>query len=227
MTRIHAILLAGGTGQRMGSPIPKQYLLLQNQPISLYSAKILERMPDMESLTIVCAPEFQSLFQDALLKIPLQFAQPGKRRQDSLENGLLTLSQDGLVVVHDAARPLVTTTLIQKVLKTAQEKGAAAAALPVKGTIRRSGADGLAVQTLDRSSLWEMQTPQIAPLSWLKKGLVIAKERKREITDELEILELAQYPSYLVLGEEQNFKITTPADLSLAEAWLSRCTTIS
>lgn len=227
MTPVQAILLAGGTGQRMGSALPKQYLLLQNQPISLYSAKILEDIPDIESLTIVCAPEFQSLFQNALCKIPLQFAQPGKRRQDSLENGLWTLSQDSLVLVHDAARPLVSTALIQRVLKVAQEKGAAAAALPVKGTIRRGGPDGLAAETVDRSSLWEMQTPQVAPLSWLKQGLAIAKEKEKEVTDELEMLTLAQHPSYLVWGEEQNFKITTPADLSLAEAWLFRCTTTS
>lgn len=221
MIHAHAVLLAGGTGQRMGSATPKQYLLLQNQPISLYSAKVLGQMPEIQSLTIVCAPEFRRLFQHALPDTPLQFALPGRRRQDSLENGLAVFSQESLILVHDAARPLVTATLIQKVLQTAQDEGAAAAALPIKGTIRKRRADGLAQETLDRSSLWEMQTPQVAPLSWLKKGLAIAKERQKEVTDELEMLELAHYPSYLVMGEEQNIKITTPADLSLAAAWLS------
>ena len=137
MIRASAVLLAGGTGERMGQQIPKQYLLLGNRPVGLYSALLLAQLPEIESLTIVCAPAFQEIFQNGLPHIPIRFALPGRRRQDSLENGLLTLSCESLVLVHDAARPFVTAALIQKVLKTAQERGAAAAALPLKGTIRK------------------------------------------------------------------------------------------
>ena len=214
------ILLAGGIGTRMGAAAPKQYLPLMGKPIAHYSLKIFIGMPEIEKIVIVCEPRFIPLFTDAFSDPRLAFALPGIRRQDSLYNGICSLEGDPLICVHDAARPVITTSLVRKVVKTAAEIGAAAAAVPVKATIKGCDSDHFVTHTPDRSHLWEMQTPQVVRLSLLKKGFHYAEARALSVTDDISLAELAGIRPQVVLGSYTNIKITTPEDLLIAASFL-------
>nr|GEV04470.1 2-C-methyl-D-erythritol 4-phosphate cytidylyltransferase, chloroplastic [Tanacetum cinerariifolium] len=114
---VSVLLLAGGKGKRMGASMPKQYLPLLGQPIALYSFYTFSRMPEVKEIVVVCDPSYQDIFEDAREKInlDLKFALPGKERQDSVYSGLQTIDLNSeLVCVHDSARPLVTSSDVEK-----------------------------------------------------------------------------------------------------------------
>ncbi|MBI2742587.1 MAG: 2-C-methyl-D-erythritol 4-phosphate cytidylyltransferase [Chlamydiales bacterium] len=207
---ISLILLAGGIGSRMGAATPKQFLLLKGKPVALHSLELFASFDEIAEIIVVCAPEHQPFFSGIR---PLSFALPGERRQDSLWNGLQKISTTcDLVCVHDAARPCLQRSDFEKLLDEAREHPAVALATPVKYTIKQTGENGFVTTTLDRANLWEIQTPQIAPLSLLKQGFKIAQERNLTVSDDLSLVELTGYPVKLVTGSSSNIKLTTPED---------------
>ncbi len=210
--KISLVLLAGGVGTRMGSSQPKQYLLLEGKPIACHSLEVFLSHPAVAQVIVVCAPQYRSYFAP----YTVQFAEPGARRQDSLFNGL-QLVETSWVCIHDAARPFITTEMIDHLLNEGEKTGAATVAVPVKCTIKESDSKGFVTQTLDRSRLWEIQTPQLLKKELLKEGFAHACAHAVTVTDDVSLAELIGKPVKLVQGSAHNIKITTPEDLSLCQ----------
>lgn len=209
------ILLAGGKGTRMGGTIPKQFLPLNDLIVSWHSLKVFNQVKAIVESVIVVDPEYQHLFPG------YSYALPGNRRQDSVWNGLRALgSSIDLVCIHDAARPFITVAMVENVLAQAGLTGAAALGMPLKFTVKEVNAQGLVQTTLDRSSIWEIQTPQVVKRDLLHKGFSIAFDKNLTVTDDVGLVELFGHPVQLVAGSYQNLKLTTEEDLLMAKAIL-------
>ncbi|KAK6945656.1 Cytidylyltransferase IspD/TarI [Dillenia turbinata] len=221
---VSVILLSGGQGKRMGASMPKQYLPLLGQPIALYSFFTFADMNEVKEIVVVCDPSYKDIFEDSKEKIHvnLKFALPGKERQDSVYNGLQETDEHSeLVCIHDSARPLVTSGDVEKVLKDGWLNGAAVLGVPVKATIKEANTKSFVVRTLDRKTLWEMQTPQVIKPELLKKGFALVNSEGLEVTDDVSIVEHLKHPVYITEGSYTNIKVTTPDDLLLAERILN------
>ncbi|MFI5343197.1 MAG: 2-C-methyl-D-erythritol 4-phosphate cytidylyltransferase [Chlamydiales bacterium] len=221
MIPFSVIFLAGGVGSRMQAEVPKQYLLLQNKPLALHSFEVFLSLPEVEEIIVVCEKEYEHLFNHA----KLIFAPPGIRRQDSVFNGIQALKhaqENRLVCIHDSARPLIDVDLVRRVVHMAGDWGAAVAGVQVKSTIKLCDAAQVVVNTLDRSHLWEIQTPQVVGLNLLKEGFKQAHERNLTVTDDVSLVELIGKPVKVVEGSYRNIKVTTPEDLILVNQYLEK-----
>jgi len=213
-----ALLLAGGTGCRMNSAKPKQFLPLGPKPIAHYSLDVLLGMPETAEIVVVCEPELRYHFDGYH---GLKWALPGPRRQDSVFNGLQQVDPHAhFVCVHDACRPFIDENLVRRVFAAACEYGASAAGMPVRYTVKEINAAGLVVSTPDRSLFWEIQTPQILQAPLLRQGFQKAHAKNLSVTDDTSLAELVGAPVKLVEGAYANIKITTPDDLAMAETLL-------
>lgn len=211
---VGVILAAGGTGSRMQSDIPKQFLLSGGKPLVQHSLELFDSFPEVIEIVIVCAPEYRGLLSTKSCRARVTFADPGERRQDSVFNGLQALTQTlNFVCVHDAARPFITEPLVKRVFGAAKEYGAATAAMPVKFTIKEADKTGIVVKTPDRSCLWEIQTPQVIEMSLIKEGFDHANRHGLTVTDDTSLVEQLGVKVKLVEGCYGNIKITVPEDL--------------
>jgi len=216
-----AIIPAAGIGSRMNSPTPKQYLRLAGIPIIIHTVSAFVKCADITQIIIAVAPEKQRetevlLDNHNLNNEQISVVAGGLRRQDSVLAGLQAVkSEIEIVLVHDGARPLVTPELISRCYHETVRTGAAIAAITVKDTLKKGGTDRVVEATISRDYLWQAQTPQGARKELLNKSY--SRVGDKDVTDESSLLELAGIPVQLVVGEESNFKITTPEDLELAE----------
>lgn len=222
---VSVILLAGGVGKRMGAAIPKQYLELLGQPIATYSLLTFGRLREVFEIVIVCDPSWKHIFESKIGQLPpsveVKWALPGTERQGSVYNGLQEVeSGAGLVAVHDSARPLVTPYDFLNCLREAADFGAAVLGVPVKPTVKEVGSDLLVMKTLDRSKLWEVQTPQCIKPELLRKGFELVLREGLEVTDDVSIIEAMGLPVKITPGSYTNIKVTTPDDMSIAEKFL-------
>jgi len=224
---VGVILLSAGVGKRMGANIPKQYLKLCGLEIALHSLDVFLQC-GVGEIVIVCGEEWQSFFEEHVsskgtAQPVIKYTQGGKERQDSVQNGLAQLSTE-YAAVHDAARPLVTTDEIHKVIADARKYGAALLAVSTKATIKlaQDGPSGEAVvkTTPDRSTLWEAHTPQVIRADLLRQGFQNATEKDLAVTDDVSLVEFLGETVKLTEGEYTNIKVTTPEDISVAEAIL-------
>jgi len=209
--RFALILLSGGEGIRFGSSIPKQYLPVNGKPLVLHSLDLFISLGLFIEHIAVCDPKHKKIFE----KYPqLTLALFGKRRQDSLLHGIESISSKiDFVCIHDAARPFIKKNDILKLLTVAMEEKAVALGTPVTNTIKICDEKNYVKKTLDRKTLWEIQTPQIIELNLLKEGLNFAKENNITVTDDISLVELIGHKVRIVKGCESNRKITTPKDL--------------
>jgi 2-C-methyl-D-erythritol 4-phosphate cytidylyltransferase len=220
-----AILVAGGQGERMRAGLPKAFLSLAGEPLLLWAARAFATAPSVSGIVAV-APEGHVARARALLG-PIQMLRDvvagGERRQDSVLAGLRSLPEgfDGLVLVHDAARPLVEVELIERVARAAAETGAALPALQIVDTVKQVEA-GRVVTTLERSRLLRAQTPQGFRYSLLARAYAEAGRSGVRLTDEAMALERLGLPVAVVAGSERNRKLTCPDDLVWAEELLAR-----
>lgn len=221
---VAVILLAGGVGSRMKADRPKQFLELRGKPILHHSLELFLGLKGVSSLSIVIAEEYRDDLKDVINGDPrVKFANPGKERQDSVFSGLQTIPDDAsLVCVHDAARPLVTPEEIYNVFDDAKEHGAAVLAVPMKATVKESADGHFVLQTIDRSRLWEIHTPQVMKPALLKQGFIKVEKEGLEVTDDVSIVEQLPAPVKITVGEYTNIKITTPEDMPMAESILLR-----
>ncbi|GJQ14220.1 hypothetical protein GpartN1_g6011.t1 [Galdieria partita] len=213
------ILLAGGSGKRMNSNIPKQYLLLHGKPVLEYSLELFLSVKQVFQVIIVMDLHYKVFLRPHLIQDPrIEFACPGKERQDSVYNGLQKVkSSADLVCIHDAARPLVSREIIEKCFSDAAVHGAAVVGVPSKSTIKESVDGSFVYRTLDRTRLWEIQTPQVIRPELLRRGFVKVNDESVTVTDDVSIVEKLGEPVKLTLGEYSNIKLTTEEDLKVAE----------
>jgi 2-C-methyl-D-erythritol 4-phosphate cytidylyltransferase len=219
-----AVLVAAGRGERMGEARPKAFLDLGGEPVLLRAARAFEAAPSVAHLVVVvpeeCRPEAQRLL--APLRKLLAVAAGGARRQDSVLEGLkkAPAGWDGVVLVHDAARPFADVALIEAVARAAAEHGAALPILAVVDTVKRVR-DGRVVETLDRTELGSAQTPQGFRLQVLTQAYEAAFRDRATVTDEASAVERLGLPVAAVAGSARNRKLTTPEDLAWARSLLA------
>ena len=220
---VAVILVAAGRGERMGKDRPKAFLSLGGEPLLLRAARAFEAAPSVERLVAVVPDDELEAARGLLgpLSKPVGVVPGGSRRQDSVLEGLRALPQgfSGLVLVHDAARPLVEVALIEEVVRAAEETGAALPVLPVADTIKRVR-DGRVTETLDRAGLAAAQTPQGFRLDLLVSAYEAAFRERLTLTDEAMAVERLGAPVRAVAGSPRNRKITTAQDLEWAEGLL-------
>jgi 2-C-methyl-D-erythritol 4-phosphate cytidylyltransferase/2-C-methyl-D-erythritol 2,4-cyclodiphosphate synthase len=219
---VTAIIAAGGRGRRLGAPVPKQLLRLGGRPVLQWSVETFLASPCVDHLVAVLPPELLAAPPEYLRRERVTLAAGGERRQDSVASGLGAVPPGtDVVVVHDAARPLVDAGLIARTIAAASEAGAAIAALPSRDTIKQSepdGGDPLSVaRTLPRESIHLAQTPQAFRIEVLERAVRLGRDGG-EATDEAALAERAGYRVRLVEGSTRNIKITTAEDLAVAEA---------
>ncbi len=210
------ILLAGGSGQRMQTETPKQFLPLKNLPVALHSLQIFLKTEKFEQIVVVCAEKFRHFFEG----FSVVFASPGLLRQDSVFNGLQKVDPDSeWVCVHDAARPFITEEMVHNLFEGGKTASSATLAMPVKYTLKEIGEGDFVARTLNRSHIWEIQTPQLIKKQILQKGFEHVHQNGLEVTDDVSIAELIGESVKLVTGSYKNIKLTTPEDLAFAE-WM-------
>ncbi len=224
-----AVLPAAGSGRRMAAEIPKQYLEVAGATLLEHSLRALLACPDIRAVAVVLDPadrrndKVAEVLNDARVRI----AAGGAERADSVAAGLAALAgeaaADDWVLVHDAARPCVGVALIMQLIESVTSEGVGGIlAEPLVDTLKRGDDTGRVVETLDRRQLWRAQTPQMFRLGELSSALADAQKQGRVITDEASAMELAGHPVKLVPGSPRNLKVTVPADLRLAEFYLSQ-----
>ncbi len=222
---VAVIIPAAGFGTRMNVDQPKQYLLLAGLPVLVRAVRPFYEEPQVSGIVVVAPAERLAetralLAEHGLAADQVVVVAGGKRRQDSVKAGLEALDERvEMVLVHDGARPLVSAELIRRCLQAAVSDGAAIAAVPVKDTLKRGDSRGKVEATVDRRFLWQAQTPQVVRRKLLERAY--RENGDEETTDESSLLEKAGIPVTLVLGDEENLKITRPEDLVVAEKLLA------
>lgn len=225
---VSVIFPAAGQGKRMQAGINKVLLTLGGEPILVRTLKTFSAVEEVEELIVVVAADEVAAVREQLQQVaglkPFQVTAGGSERQYSIYNGLQQVAAAAdVVLVHDAARPMVTVKTIQAVIDTARAKGGAIAAVPAKNTIKVVDAEGLVVDTPPRSTLWEVQTPQGFRKDILVKANEAALADKFLGTDDASLVERIGAPVAVVESDYRNIKVTTPEDLLIAEAFL-KCT---
>lgn len=228
MPSLAVILPAAGRSIRFGGSRNKLFESLAGSPVLLHSARAFNNRSDVEWVVIPTHPDLWNDappgLRDSLEQSRARFCPGGASRAQSVRNALETVPESiEWVAVHDAARPLVSQGLIGRTFAAAREHGAAVPALPVHLTIKQAAGPlpARVERTLPRRQLWAMQTPQIMRRSDLLDAFAACPIPLDEVTDDVQLLELAGREVWLIPGEERNLKITTPIDLRIAEMILS------
>ncbi len=213
----YAIIVAGGSGTRMGSNIPKQFLLLKEKPILYYTLKtFLEAYDDLQ-IILVLPVEYTDMGREIIDayfdKDRIQITAGGDTRFQSVKNGLQLIDEESIIFVHDGVRCLLSADLIHRCYAQALESGSAIPAIPSKDSVRLK--KGEINESVDRKSVMLIQTPQTFHSKILLPAFQI--DDKDKFSDEATVVEAFGLKVFLVEGEEMNIKITTPLDLVLAE----------
>lgn len=219
-----AIILAGGTGSRLGASTPKQYMEVGDKPVIAYCLQTLLHHKDICMAIIVVADEWLTFVQEWVGKtnanIPVYYAQPGEQRQGSILNALHVAKQNGvsdndIVLIHDAARPLLSKELVSACLDGCSEADAVLPIVPVKDTTYLSR-DGVHIDSLlERKTLWNGQAPEAFRFgSYYEANMKLTEEELNRITGSTEVAYRACLKCILIPGDPNNFKITTKEDLS-------------
>ena len=212
-----AIIVAGGSGKRMGGPIPKQFLLLKGKPLLCWTIEAFHRyepaMPIIVVLPEQQIPIWKSLCIGHHFHVPHETVAGGEERFHSVRNGLAQVKHDGLVAVHDGVRPLVSVELIDRCFKASEEHGAAIPVVPIHSSVREL--EGDKSYPVDRSMFRLVQTPQCFLAELLRRGFELTYDDA--FTDEASLMERLDVEVFLVEGEERNIKVTTANDLMVVE----------
>ncbi|HDL5355490.1 TPA: 2-C-methyl-D-erythritol 4-phosphate cytidylyltransferase [Mannheimia haemolytica] len=216
-----AVIPASGVGSRMQAEKPKQYLQLKGKTILEHTVSIFLEHPHVEKVIVAVARKDPFYSTLELLKSPkIQLVFGGETRADSVLNALQEINtENAWALVHDAARPCLKRSDLDKLLQINDPQGGILA-IPAVDTMKRANGTKIA-HTEDRSTLWHALTPQFFPAQALKQALSSAFANKLQVTDEASAMELAGYQPQLVSGRSDNIKITRPEDLALAEFYLT------
>lgn len=219
------IIPAAGQGKRMGAGRNKLLIELSGIPVLIHTLWVFEKDEDCTEIILAIHPQDEAEFHTLLKKYKItkvtRIVYGGKERQDSIHHALKTLNGDGIVLVHDAARPFIKREYVHLVAETAAKTGAAIIGVPAKDTMKKVS-HGQVVETVERSSLWIVQTPQAFRISLLLSAYQKAQEDHFTGTDDASLVERLNAPITMIKGDYDNIKLTTPEDLFFAEAILKK-----
>lgn len=233
MSNFAAVVLSAGSGKRMKSDVPKQYLNLNGKPVIYYSLKAFEEA-GFSSIVLVCGPDDieyckEKIIKKHKLKSVTAVVQGGKERYHSVFEGLKAVEDADYVFIHDGARPMITQKIIERLKAVVIEESTAVAGMPVKDTIKIVGDADYVTGTPERKYVWQVQTPQCFsfPIIYEAYEKVIREEMEGKtipaITDDAMVLEYAtEYKIKMVEADYCNIKITTPEDLGIAQVFMVR-----
>ena len=220
-----AVIVAAGKGKRMGTEISKQFLPLCGKEILAHTVEKFENAKKIRDIVLVTGEDSLQDVKEMTMeygwkKVAFVVA-GGKERQDSVWNGLQAVSEDTeIVLIHDGVRPFVTEEILKDSIETAMEMGGCVAGVPAKDTIKVCNEENIAVATPDRSTLWQIQTPQTFRRELILQAYAQAKEDGFAGTDDASLAEYSGYPVKVIMGSYRNIKITTKEDLIIGEAFL-------
>jgi 2-C-methyl-D-erythritol 4-phosphate cytidylyltransferase len=231
MGKVIAIVLAAGQGKRMKSSVAKQFLVLQDKPVVYYSLKAFEQSSVDEIILVTgegqvdyCKREITQLYHfNKVVKI----IEGGKERYDSVFQGLINAESAEYILIHDGARPFITTELINRMIEQVKKSKACIIGMPVKETIKVVDDNGDIISTPNRNTLWAAQTPQAFDYLSIRQAYENFYQdkdtRNMTVTDDAMLYETyCKLPVKVLPGDYNNIKLTTPEDLILAERILSQ-----
>lgn len=219
---VGVIIVAGGSGSRVGGDELKQFRWIAGKPMLLHSVQAFMARDDVASVVVVLPARYAGdpppwLFQCDVDRLMVSLG--GRTRTESVSNGLEDLVDEAaIVLVHDAARPFVTMDTIDRVIAQARTGSAALAALPVVDTLKAVDAEGRVTATVPRDTLWRAQTPQGFPRRMIVDAHAAARREKRVATDDAALCEALGFPVVVVRGSERAMKVTEEGDFARAEA---------
>lgn len=215
--KFYAIIVAGGSGKRMQTPIAKQFLLLNNKPVMMHTLQAFYVSEVEPEIILVLAKAEHDYWKELCLKysfnIPHTLVEGGEERFHSVRNGLMTIKEDGVVAIHDAVRPIVSPSLITQSFRMALEIGNAIPCIKPSDSVRQLQDDGSS-EIINRDKLVLIQTPQTFDLGQLR--VAYQQTFSSKFTDDASVVESAGFPINLIEGNRNNIKVTYPEDLELA-----------
>lgn len=224
--KVTAIILAAGQGRRMNSSVAKQFLMLEEKPVLYYSIKAFENSY-VDDIILVSSLGQIDYCKQAIIK-PYDFCkvsrviEGGEERYDSVNHALLSINHTDYVLIHDGARPFISSSLINEVIDVVMESKACIVATPIKDTIKIVDEHGLIKETPNRNLMWSAQTPQAFEYSSIRRAydLMLKGEEsdRKKVTDDAMVYEqFINLPVKIVQGDYYNIKLTTPEDLIFAQ----------
>lgn len=217
----YAIIVAGGSGQRMQSAVPKQFLLLQGKPVLYHTISAFYQADSQTEIIVVLPNEQFDYWRNSILNLPAiphRLVKGGSSRFHSSQNAIQSIEEDGIVAIHDGVRPLIDPELISLSFQEAKMKGNAVLAVASKDSVRFFSTKNQQFEHLNRDAIRLIQTPQIFRLKDLK--MAFQQEYSIDFTDDARVVESTGIKINLVDGSYKNIKITTPEDLAIAEVLL-------
>jgi 2-C-methyl-D-erythritol 4-phosphate cytidylyltransferase len=216
-----AIIVGGGSGSRMLSEVPKQFMLLRGRPVLMHTIEAFNKSDYNPEIIVVLNVDFHQYWENLCVlhnfSVPHKLVKGGTQRFDSVKNGIKTIRTKAIVAIHDAVRPLLSKQLIDKSFEEAERSGNAVAAIKSRDSVRQY--NGTHTIALDREEIYLIQTPQTFSSDVLKKAY--KQEFRNEFTDDASVAESSGIRINLIVGETKNFKITFPEDIRLAEIYLN------
>lgn len=223
---VTVVLVAAGHGRRFGSNRPKQFKPILGRPLLYWPLKTFENTPSVKDVVLVLSPDYVGWAPGFLRRFRLRkvsvVAVGGRERADSVRAGVSAApAGTSVILVHDAARALVSRDVVERVIRAARRSGAALAAWPVPDTVKlaRAGSRPTVRKTIPRQGLWLAQTPQGFRADVANK---LFSTNRRSLTDDVQLAEMAGKRVELVLGSARNFKVTVPEDFQVCEALLRK-----
>lgn len=226
MDKVAAVIVAGGSGKRMGMKIKKQFIELEGKAILAHTIEAFNKCKVIDEIIVVVGKEDIAKVKTEIVsrydydKV-IQIIEGGTERQESVYNGLMAVTKEvQYVMIHDGARPFISQEILEKALIMTKEKHATVVAVPVKDTIKVVNGALEVEATPNRSTLWSVQTPQSFKKELLIKAYGYAKEKSLIVTDDSMLVEAYGKKVHVVEGDYNNIKITTSEDLVLGQAIL-------
>lgn len=220
--KFFAVIVAGGSGTRMNSEIPKQFLLLNGKPVIMHTIPAFSASIEKPEIIVVLNRQQFSYWEELCalhqFNVPHQLVAGGETRFHSVKNAIDKIDGPAVIAVHDAVRPLISTAIISNAYQQALNIGNAVVAVPSKDSVRWQKANG-ETQNLNRNEVFLVQTPQTFQCGQLKKAY--EQQYSEEFTDDASVVERSGVKIHLLAGNPDNFKITFPADLKIAEMLLN------
>ena len=229
MTKVSAIVLSAGKGRRMNSDIAKQYIEIAGKPVVYYSLVAFENSA-VDEIILVTAPGDEEFARESIVekygfKKIRAIVAGGKERYHSVFNGLKAIKDTEYVLIHDGARPMLTTEMIAHIIEEVKNTEACVSGVPSKDTIKISDMEGYINSTPDRSLVWNIHTPQAFRYGIILKAysdLMKLPDDKIRVTDDAMVVEsMTGHKVKLVEGSYKNIKVTTPEDLFVVERLLA------